>query len=213
MLKAALLLLAGPLIVRARDVLYDARHRVRTRGVVRVTELGLTDESVQYEGIVPRTLRAIVATLGPVEDFTFVDLGSGMGRAVLVASEFPFRRIVGIEIAPQLHEIACRNVGQYRGRRRCGAIDLRRMDAADYRPESEDTVFFFNFPFRERLMRQVVAAIESSLVEHPRRCFLAFVNPETAHVVDESPVFTSFATTKYFRVWRAVPRPTSNDAS
>ena len=95
------------LITKTRDILYDVRHRVRTRGVVPVAELGLTRDSIQYEGIAPKTLRKALAALGPLDGYTFVDLGSGMGRAVLVASEFPFRRIVGVEIAPELHAIAC----------------------------------------------------------------------------------------------------------
>jgi SAM-dependent methyltransferase len=190
------------LLVRTRDIVYDAGHRVRTRGVVPVTELGLTRDSIQYEGTAPKTLRKAIAALGPVDAYTFVDLGSGMGRAVLVASEFPFRRIVGVEIAPELHAIACRNVRRYRGRQRCRDIHLVRLDALRYEPADEETVFFFYFPFREAFMTRVVGNIERSLEAHGRRAFLVFVNPETAHVVDRSPVFEPFVTDKYFRIWR-----------
>ncbi len=191
------------LIVKTRDILYDVRHRVRTRGVVPVAELGLTRDSIQYEGIAPKTLRKTLAALGPVDGYTFVDLGSGMGRAVLVASEFPFRRIVGVEIAPELHAIACRNVRRYRGRQQCRDIHLVQLDALRYEPAREETVFFFNFPFREAFMTRVVGNIERSLETHPRRAFLVFVNPETAHVVDRSPAFAPFITDKYFRIWRS----------
>jgi SAM-dependent methyltransferase len=194
------------LVVKARDLVYDARHRVRTRGVVTIARLGLTHESVQYEGIAPKTLRKAVAALAPVHAYTFVDLGSGMGRAVLVASEFPFRRIVGVEIATELHEIACRNLRRYRGRQQCRAIDLVRMDALDYEPENKDTVFFLYFPFRESVMTRVVDNIARWLHKHSRHAFLVFVNPETAHVVDRSPAFEPFITDKYFRVWRSVLR-------
>jgi hypothetical protein len=191
------------LIVKTRDILYDLRHRVRTRGVVPIAELGLTRDSIQYEGIAPKTLRKTIAALGPVDGYTFVDFGSGMGRAVLVASEFPFRRIVGVEIAPELHAIACRNVRRYRGRQQCRDIQLVQLDALRYEPASEETVFFFNFPFREAFMTRVVGNIERSLEKHPRRAFLVFVNPETAHVVDRSPVFKPFITDKYFRIWQS----------
>lgn len=191
------------LIVRTRDIFYDVRHRVRTRGVVPVAKLGLTHDSIQYEGIVPKTLRKIIAALGPVDAYTFVDLGSGMGRAVLVASEFPFRRIVGVEIAPELHAIACRNLRRYRGPQHCRDIHLVQLDALRYEPSSGETVFFFNFPFREAFMTRVVGNIERSLETHPRPAFLVFVNPETAHVVDRSPVFEPFITDKYFRIWRS----------
>ena len=53
------------LLVKARDIIYDVRHRVRTRGVVPVAELGLTRDSIQYEGIAPKTLRKTIAASGP----------------------------------------------------------------------------------------------------------------------------------------------------
>ena len=151
------------LITKTRDILYDVRHRVRTRGVVPVAELGLTRDSIQYEGIAPKTLRKALASLGPLDGYTFIDLGSGMGRAVLVASEFPFRRIVGVEIAPELHAIAARNLRRYRGRQRCRDIHLVQLDALCYEPAGEETVFFFNFPFREAFMTRVIGNIERSL--------------------------------------------------
>ena len=116
-------------LVKARSIGYDLRHGVRTRGIVPVSRLGLTDESIQYEGIAPRTLRVTIDALGPVEGFTFIDLGSGMGRAVLVASEFPFRRVVGVEISAELHAIASDNARRYRGRQRCRDVELVHMDA------------------------------------------------------------------------------------
>ena len=191
------------LITKTRDILYDVRHRVRTRGVVPVAELGLTRDSIQYEGIAPKTLRKALASLGPLDGYTFVDLGSGMGRAVLVASEFPFRRIVGVEIAPELHAIAARNLRRYRGQQRCRDIHLVQLDALSYEPAGEETVFFFNFPFREAFMTRVIGNLERSLTMHPRRAFLVFVNPETAHVIDRSPTFEPFITDKYFRIWRS----------
>src|ERR1700754_2580229 len=45
--------------------------------------------------------------------FTFVDLGSGKGRALLLASRFPFRRIVGVEIAPELSRVAAANIERF----------------------------------------------------------------------------------------------------
>ena len=56
-------------------------------------------------------------------DFVFVDYGSGKGRTLLVAAEFPFKKIVGVEIAQELHAIAGKNVDQYRGNnRKCARV-------------------------------------------------------------------------------------------
>ena len=63
--------------------------------------------------------------------FTFVDLGSGKGRTLLMASDYPFRRIIGVELLPSLHQIAQENLRQYKSESaemfRAG-IDLRRRD-------------------------------------------------------------------------------------
>ena len=98
-----------------------------------------------------------------MDGYTFIDLGSGMGRAVFVASEFPFRRIVGVEITPELHAIAARNLRRYRGRQQCRDIHLVQLDALCYEPAGEETMFSFNFPFREAFMTRVVGNIERSL--------------------------------------------------
>ena len=52
---------------------------------------------VDYIPIHPERLAGILSSL-PLnhEDFVFVDFGSGKGRALLVASQFPFRRIAGV---------------------------------------------------------------------------------------------------------------------
>jgi tRNA1(Val) A37 N6-methylase TrmN6 len=151
-------------------------------------------------------VRTVLAALGPLERYAFVDFGSGKGRAVLVASEFPLRRIVGVEIAPSLHAAAERNLRRYRGHPRCRDIQLLQMDAQRYEPEAEEAIFFFYFPFRERIMTAVVANLEHSLQVHPRDAFLVYVNPELPHVVDRSPAFAPVRTERYFRIWRSVPR-------
>ena len=85
------------------------------------------------------------------------------------------------------------------------------LDALRYEPASEETVFFFNFPFREAFMTTVVGNIERSLGRHPRRAFLVFVNPETAPCVDRSPAFEPFITDKYFRIWRTTSAANPKD--
>src|SRR5580700_6255635 len=57
-------------------------------------------------------------------DFTFIDLGSGKGRTLLMASDYPFHRIVGVELLPSLHEIAQENLRQYKSEsQKCFTLD------------------------------------------------------------------------------------------
>ena len=80
---------------------------------------------VNYTGIEPaRFWMALLSVALKHDDFTFVDFGSGKGRALLMASEFPFPRVTGIEFSPELHAIAQKNIREYRRRRNgFGAVD------------------------------------------------------------------------------------------
>jgi hypothetical protein len=102
---------------------FDTEHGVDTDG-----ELGgwtyLSDleiespnwiHGVNYTAIEPERFAAVMAGMAlRHEDFVFVDFGSGKGRALLLASEFPFRRVIGFEFAPELHAIATENLRKYR---------------------------------------------------------------------------------------------------
>src|SRR5579863_4122649 len=64
-----------------------------------------------YAAIDPlRFQQAMAAFDFRFEDYTFIDFGSGKGRALLLASEFPFKRILGLEFAPELHTAAETNI-------------------------------------------------------------------------------------------------------
>jgi SAM-dependent methyltransferase len=78
-----------------------------------------------YSGIAPERFFAILSSLNlRFEDFTFIDFGSGKGRALLLASEFPFKRIIGVEFSPELHAIAQRDIERYNSAgQKCKSIE------------------------------------------------------------------------------------------
>lgn len=48
-----------------------------------------------------------------IEDYTFIDLGCGKGRVLLLASQSPFRFVRGIELHPRLARVARRNIRKW----------------------------------------------------------------------------------------------------
>ena len=94
---------------------FDIEHGTDTSGFVAVADLdqlkheAARARSLPYAGSQPSIVRAVLATLQPLELFTFVDLGCGKGRPLLVASEYPFREIIGVELSASLAKIAQRN--------------------------------------------------------------------------------------------------------
>jgi hypothetical protein len=140
-----------------------------------------------------------------LSQFTFVDFGSGQGRAILLASDYPFARIVGIEHGRELYEMALANLARYRNpRRRCAAVDCVWADALSWPLPAVPTVFYFCEPFREPMLRRMAERVRDSLAAAPRPAYVLYVG-ELRRVWEEvggfEPVSASYWTCIYR--WRA----------
>jgi SAM-dependent methyltransferase len=141
-----------------------------------------------YAGTQPGLLRGVLATLPRPETCTFVDIGCGKGRPLLVATEFPFKDIVGVELSPALTEIARQNAEKI-----AKLFPLRTPvrvvcgDAAAYPLPAGDVILFLYNPFEEILIRKVVVRIEEALAAERRRIFILYFNPIFGACFDASP--------------------------
>jgi hypothetical protein len=117
-------------------------------------------------------------------------MGSGKGRALLVASEFPFAKIVGIELSENLHRIAQGNVKRYKpASQQCAAFDLKCMDARDYSYGDEPLVLFLFDPFGREILQNIITNLEASLRASPREAYVVYVYPQYDDVLQKSSVF------------------------
>jgi tRNA A58 N-methylase Trm61 len=169
----------------------DRRYGLDTAGVIEPSALGLTSSeaelSHEYQPCSPETLSEVLSNLAhQFPRYTFVDLGSGKGVALLAASMFPFRRIVGIEWSPRLASIARENVGKFSHRQqKCHDIVVLDGDAAAYElPEDPLVIFMFN-PFKDELVRRVLRNIGDSLTRCPRHVVVLYYNPVCKQVIDQ----------------------------
>jgi len=159
---------------------WDLLHGVDTCGDVLLADLDFQSENkapgLEYQSHHPRLLRTFLDELAvDYEKYAFVDFGCGKGRMLLVASEFPFSRIVGVEFAAPLAEIAKRNLATYRSKtQRCRDISVFAMDAVDYELPDQPEVLYFYSPFPPAVMEKVYQNIERSLQKHPREIFVIF---------------------------------------
>ncbi|MCX4243036.1 class I SAM-dependent methyltransferase [Paraliomyxa miuraensis] len=166
-----------------------------THGFTPLRELSITSRNrtrgYRYQPspmrLLERTLERL--SLDPTE-YTFIDLGSGKGRAVLLAAEHGFRRSIGVEFAAELHGIATRNLARLRDRHPAAAqkVELLHMDATELVPPPEPTVFFLFNPFDDVVLRSVLFNIRASLQEHPRPLYYVYLNPVHARVFTEAGV-------------------------
>ncbi len=120
-----------------------------------------------------------------LSDFTFVDYGAGRGRALLLAAMHPFRKVIGMEFAAELHDDATMNIAQFpRSLMKCRDIDCHLMDAVNFEVPENKGVFLFNDSFDIEVLETVLARITASYRANPRRIYLIFVRPLEAEQLD-----------------------------
>lgn len=138
-------------------------------------------------------------------DLTFIDLGSGKGRVLLMASDYPFRRIIGVELVPALHQIAQQNLAKYHSEsQRCFTLESICGDAAEFHFPAEPIVLYLFNPFPESGLRQVLANLEQSLRDHPRAVYVLYHNPLLEHVLRDCAVLRKIVGTDQYSLYAAV---------
>ncbi len=170
---------------------FDRKFHVDTAGVVQLSELtcdsGNKMHGVWYEPTPLKTLKSMFAPLpADLGGFTFVDYGSGKGRTILYASNYNFKRIIGVEFARELHAVAERNIATYRSAaQKCRDIVSLCMDAAEFPLPESDCVLYFFHPFREEVMARVLDNIERSFQRNPRRIIVLYYHPQINSVIQK----------------------------
>jgi len=130
--------------------------------------------------------RLLDAVPVPLDGTTFVDVGSGMGRVVLLAARRPFKTVVGVEVSGALHEIARENVARFeRDELRCRDVRLVRKDAAEYKfPRGKLALYLYN-PFRGPVLETVLEHV----LAQPREVTLLYHTPAERDVVERTRAF------------------------
>lgn len=163
---------------RFGDLDYDWEHSVdTTRSNVGFRTQFLTGITARpYFATEPWLFAEIMQGL-PIDfsQFTFIDLGCGKGRVLLMASDYPFQRIVGVEFMPELHLTAKKNIAGYSShRQQCRSIEAVCMDARDFQfPPELLVVYLFN-PFSESTFAHVLANLRRSVEKEPRQVYIAY---------------------------------------
>ncbi len=168
------------------DVAWDMRFGVETSGDASLEAAGVSGYNAirgngTYRPINESFFASGISKIG--EDwskFSFVDYGSGKGKALMLAAEFPFQEIVGIEYAPGLHEVATRNLSRYKSpSQKCNKLRAKMGDALNFiQPKTPLLCFFFN-PFDEATFTKVVENIKRDWQSNPRPIILYYFNWRT----------------------------------
>jgi len=160
-------------------VLFERRTGIRTSEVVRLEDVGLAAENRwHYAPSGWLALRRILPTREVSPNDVFIDFGSGMGRVVYQAARaYPFKRVVGVELSKDLHEIARDNLDRTRDRLLCKDVTLVNSDVLDYEIPDDVSVAYFNNPFTGQIFTDVIRKLKASLTQNPRPLRIIYANP------------------------------------
>lgn len=188
---------------------FDRQHGTDTSTIVETFELGLegpnADKAVRYEPAhVSDVERALAALRLEHRRTTLVDLGSGKGRTLLLASRYPFKRLVGVELAPALHAVALENVRRWKAAGRPGEFLLQCLDATAFEPPPGDLVYYLFNPFGAPVLEQVLRRLGDSLAAAPREATIVYVFPAHRAVIEATGRFRVQHEDPRFTVFQAV---------
>lgn len=201
--------------IRPRDLLklastpihpFDQIHGTDTSGLVPARDLVTghpNDEHVTaYYAVAPSILRSLVErwrTTPPphhMTDYTFLDMGAGKGRAVLLASEFPFRKVIGVELNAAMASIAEANVARWRRNHASdptapaiAPVEIIHDDALNVPLPQTPTVIFLFHPFEDPVVQALLRHIESAFIGRAGDLDILYVNAEHGSTLNRHPAF------------------------
>jgi SAM-dependent methyltransferase len=190
---------------RYGDVEYDWDHGVETTSAT-MTHRGRLLASISgapYQPTEPALFREMLGALSvDFPEFTFIDFGSGKGRTLLMASEFPFRRIIGVELLPELHATAERNIAAFNSTsQQCTELTSVCLDARDFEFPPEPTVLYLFNPLPAAALTVVLNRLHRSLRQVTRRIIVLYHNPLSENVLKQSGFLRKISGTHQYSVY------------
>ena len=187
------------LVWRLREEFYPERHPYDvltgcdTSGMVHHRRLG--PDAEDYQPIDPDVFCAALAHIREqFSPFTFVDLGCGKGRALLLTEKYDFQKIIGVEFSRQLAKIAAANAAKIGSQR----ISIILADVRQFQfPPTPLVVFLYN-PFSAAIFRSVMERLHN----HASVLYIVYVNPVHGEAISGDPRMKIIAVDDWCTVWK-----------
>lgn len=188
---------------------FDLEHGVTTQAILFLTDLdpdAVGDagaHATHYEAVPVAEFQHLIRyiPLETIEGSVFVDVGAGMGRAMLLASEHSFKRILGVEVSPGLFEVAKENIAMATGLQPgCRDISALRDDARIWNYPSGNLVVFLYNPFDGDAMRMTLGNITRR--EDAGETWLIYHTPAERTIIENDSRWIIVAETQKGVVYR-----------
>jgi SAM-dependent methyltransferase len=185
---------------------FDTEHGVETSGLLTAVDLASGSPNdllvTGYGGTPPSRFRFVfnqwisAPPENPIPSYSFLDIGAGKGRAMLLASEYPFREIIGVEMNRGLIDIASANLEKWRASGHpCPPTRVVCQDVLEFEFPETPCLFYLYNPFAEPILRQLIDHIEGSFSANPRPLDILYCHPVSPELFEKHP--------SYVKLWSA----------
>ena len=168
---------------------FDSLYKTNTGGNLSINDFHVNSENkkfgLNYLATSPSVLVKSIEYLNLIDlsNFTFIDLGSGKGRSLIVANHVGFKTIIGVEFAKELADISIENM-KLLGLEN---VEIFNIDASTFKFTQRSILLYMFNPFSKEVMSKVIENIKSSLFDD---LYIIYNNPQCAYLFDESGCFT-----------------------
>ena len=177
------------------DMWFDFRYNTDTARRIPRSQIETSSENivhcVNYGASKSMPFLRLMARLKLPHRGVFVDLGSGKGRALMLAARYGFQKVIGIEFSGALCAKARENLQKFL--KKCPSrsqVEIIESDVTAYQLRDDETVFFMLDPFNAPVLTQVLENIRNSVGRNPRTVWLIYSVPREQHIVEQAGIFT-----------------------
>ena len=166
------------------NVFFERPAGIDTSDIVHLNEIGLAARNrVDYHPTPWLALRRVLSEHEVAEDDVFIDFGCGKGRVIYQAAMYPFRKVIGVELSPELAGIARSNIERSRAKLKCRNVEVVNQDVLEYAvPDDVTFVYFFN-PFKGEIFAAVVDKLVASVGRRPRELTIIYMDAAEEHTL------------------------------
>ncbi|MCC7191104.1 MAG: RsmD family RNA methyltransferase [Anaerolineales bacterium] len=194
------------------DLLFDWRYQIDTINTAQLDTLEIESQNKAvgnyYEGTNAYIFQKMIsrAVVDPSKS-CFVDFGSGKGKAMFMAAERGFRKIIGVEFSIELVEVNRRNLEIFKQKSKSKAeFEILHMDASEYAIPADANLLFFSNPFNQELTTKVIGNILQSYERSPRDIWVVHLHPQGNMAFEKHPRFKIVHEAREGFVFRLAPR-------
>jgi SAM-dependent methyltransferase len=179
----------------------ERKYRLNTTGFEPTEQMNISRPIIDLAySYMPSNYKLLEHVFNEVNQYdhnqTFLDIGCGKGRAMMVAAHYDFKKITGVEINLDYCTSLSETSIKYQNEFNC-SFEIICGDASEYHiPDDVQTIFFYN-PFKEPVMRKVVSNIMSSLSNNKRELYIIYLNPLYSELLLERGFIKIYDTDRY----------------